>query len=170
MWHYSRAAARRWVQSLLHVHDTPERTALAVGLGVAIGFSPFIGLHTAMAVALAFFLNLNRVAVLAGAWLNLPWIMAAYYAGATALGAWLLRTPVPPHLMSQIERAWSLSGWDSRIGAFASLVEPLIWPFALGSLIGSAVLGPLAYHLLRPILVARYRHHQQILEAARSNK
>jgi uncharacterized protein len=163
MWHYSRTAARRWLQSLLHTHDSPERTAAAVGLGVAIGFSPFIGLHTALAVGLAFFFNLNRVAVLAGAWLNLPWIMGAYYPGATALGSWLLQAPVPPHLMEQIERAWTLPGWDARIAAMGGSLQPLLWPFTLGSLIGSFVLGALAYRVLLPILVVRHRHHLQLL-------
>ena len=66
MWHLTKTTIERWLESLLHIHDTPERTAAAVGIGVAIGFSPFLGLHTVIGLVLAFVLNMNRVAVLAG--------------------------------------------------------------------------------------------------------
>ena len=49
MIHFTRALVRRWLQALLHVHDTPERTASAFALGVFLGFSPFLGLHTIVA-------------------------------------------------------------------------------------------------------------------------
>ena len=66
VWHLTKSALERWTEKLLHVHDTPERTAAAFAMGVAIGFSPFLGLHTAIGLALAFALNLNRVAALIG--------------------------------------------------------------------------------------------------------
>ena len=88
--------ARRWLEHLLHTHDTPRRTAAAYALGVFFGFSPFLGLHTLMGVACAFVLNLNRVAVVLGIYSNLPWILPAYYTIATVAGAALLRVDVPP--------------------------------------------------------------------------
>jgi uncharacterized protein (DUF2062 family) len=57
---------RRWLEQLLHTHDTPGRTAFAYALGVFFGFSPFLGLHTVLGITFAFALNLNRVAVLLG--------------------------------------------------------------------------------------------------------
>jgi uncharacterized protein (DUF2062 family) len=158
MWHASRDAAQRWIQSLLHTHDSPERTAAAVGLGVAIGFSPFIGFHTVIGIVLAFCFNLNRVAVLGGLWVNLPWVMGAYYAAATAVGSWLLQTRVPPHLMKRLELVWTLPHWGARIDAIGGLLEPLLWPFTLGSLLGSVIFGFLAYRLVLAVILAR-RHH-----------
>ena len=46
MIHLTRALVRRWLDALLHIDDTPERTAAAFALGVFFGFSPFLGLHT----------------------------------------------------------------------------------------------------------------------------
>ncbi len=86
----------RWMATLLRIDDTPKRTSLAFGLGALVGFSPFLGLHTVIGLMLAFIFRLNRVAVLAGVWLNLPWIMAPYYAGATIVGGWLTGFTVPP--------------------------------------------------------------------------
>ena len=56
----TRALVRRWLDTLLHIEDTPERTAAAFALGVFFGFSPLLGFHTILAIVFAFFLNLNR--------------------------------------------------------------------------------------------------------------
>ena len=37
VWHLTKTAVQRWIEKLLHVHDTPERTAAAFGLGVPDG-------------------------------------------------------------------------------------------------------------------------------------
>jgi uncharacterized protein (DUF2062 family) len=171
MWRYSRATVQRWSHLLLHTHDTPVRTAAAVGLGVAIGFSPFVGFHVALGVILAFVLNLNRVAVIAGVWVNLPWVMGAYYPAATALGAWILQTRIPPHLMAQLAGIWALEAWGARLDGLVDLVRPLLWPFTLGSLIGAVVLGFLAYRVTLPMIVAHRRHlAAQAADSARKRR
>jgi uncharacterized protein len=71
MIHVTRAIVRRWLDALLHIQDTPERTAAAFAVGVFFGFSPFLGLHTVLGVVFAFLFNLNRVAVLLG--VSRPW-------------------------------------------------------------------------------------------------
>src|SRR5262245_9097408 len=83
MIHLTRSLVRRWLDSLLHIDDSPQRTAAAFALGVFFGFSPLLGLHTILALAFAFVLNLNRVAALLGVYANLPWIIGPYYAIAT---------------------------------------------------------------------------------------
>src|SRR6266508_6239587 len=103
MIHLTRGLIRRWLDTLLHIDDTPKRTAAAFALGVFFGFSPFLGLHTILGVAFAFLLNLNRVAVLLGVYSNLPWIIGPYYAFVTmVVGAPILRTRVPPGFKAQV--------------------------------------------------------------------
>ena len=102
MIHVTRAIVRRWLDALLHIQDTPERTAAAFALGVFFGFSPLLGLHTLLDVFPAFLLNLNRVAVLLGVYSNLPWIIAPYYAFATMAGAMITRTRVPDGFRTQL--------------------------------------------------------------------
>ncbi|MCX6538555.1 MAG: DUF2062 domain-containing protein [Acidobacteria bacterium] len=46
MIHVARALLRKWIEALLHIHDSPQRTAAAFAVGVFWGFSPFFGLHT----------------------------------------------------------------------------------------------------------------------------
>ena len=54
MWHPTRRRLEQCAESLLHTHDTPERTALAFALGVTIGFSPLVGLHTILGLAFTY--------------------------------------------------------------------------------------------------------------------
>jgi uncharacterized protein (DUF2062 family) len=160
MIHFTRALARRWLESLLHVNDTPERTAAAFALGVFLGFSPFLGLHTIIAILLAFVLDLNRVAVLLGVYSNLPWIIAPYYAFTTMMGAAILRVTPPPDLRERLGDLFELS---LRSGAFwhevVHLLRPLVWPYAIGSIIGAGVLAAIAYRVALAFVIRRRRHH-----------
>ena len=100
MIHLTKALIRRWLDTLLHVNDTPERTAAAFALGCFIGFSPFLGLHTVIALTLAFVFDLNRVAALLGVYSNLPWIIGGAFALAivAALDALLCaKLAMPPN-------------------------------------------------------------------------
>src|SRR5215207_1476664 len=107
---------RRWLDQLLHTHDTPQRTAAAYALGVFFGFSPFLGLHTILGLAFAFALHLNRVAVLLGIYSNLPWILPAYYTLATVIGAAILRVEVPQGLLRDLTTAVAQGSWtDFRL-------------------------------------------------------
>lgn len=139
---------RRWLETLLHVHDTPERTAAAFAVGVFIGFSPFLGFHTILGIIVAFVFNLNRVAALLGVYTNLPWIIAGYYAFSTMLGAAVTRMQLPPGSRERVVALFELS---LRSGDFwrqlGGLLRPLLVPFMVGSFIGCSILAALAYPL-----------------------
>lgn len=152
---------RRWLDQLLHTHDTPQRTAAAYALGVFFGFSPFLGLHTILGIGLAFALNLNRVAVLLGVYSNLPWILPAYYTLATVAGAALLRAQVPPGLLHELTRAVAEVSWtDFR--EVARALAPLAWSYVVGSTLGAAILSLIAYRVALAAVIAHRSRHAQI--------
>lgn len=155
----TRNLVRRWLSALLHVHDTPERTAAAYALGVFLGFSPFLGFHTVVAIALAFILSLNRVAVLIGVYSNLPWILVPYYAFTTMMGAAILRTKTPDDLRERLTAMLELSFRNAEFWhELMRLVRPLLWPYTLGSTIGAALLALLAYRVALEFVVRSRRH------------
>ncbi len=156
----TRALLRKWMMALLHIHDTPKRTAAAFALGVFFGFSPFLGLHTVLALCVAFIFGLNRVAVLIGVYSNLPWIIAAWYALTTAVGAWMLRTNLPPGFGERVAQLFTLSLFRLEFWRqVAHDMRPLLWPFFVGSLLGAILLAALAYYLTVGFLEARKHHH-----------
>ena len=161
MYHVTKKALLKWAEKLLHIHDSPERTAAAFALGVGLGFSPFLGLHTVIGLLLAFTLNLNRVAMLLGVYLHLPWFMPAYYTATTAFGTWLLGTQLPPGFIHQIQLGLELPTWRERLDTLGGLLRPLLIPYLLGGSIVSAILGVAAYPLSLSFIRARRRHHQK---------
>jgi uncharacterized protein len=148
---------RRWLDQLLHTHDTPTRTALAYALGVFFGFSPFLGLHTILGLVVAFAFNLNRVAVLLGVYSNLPWILPAYYTLATMLGAAVLGVDVPPGLLKDFREALTDASWG-EFRSLAKTLTPMLWAYALGSLIGAIAIAAVAYRASLTMIVAHRRH------------
>lgn len=161
VWAVTKSAIRRWAERLLHVHDTPERTARAFAIGVAIGFSPLLGLHMALGLAVAFALNLNRVAVLLGMWLNLPWFIAPFYALATALGAWILQSGMPSDFLPHLDRIWQTPGFVDRMVALGQFLRPLLPAYLLGSSILAAILGVVAYFVSLWFIRARKILHDR---------
>jgi uncharacterized protein (DUF2062 family) len=159
------STTRRWLNQLLHTHDTPQRTAVAYALGVFFGFSPVLGLHTVLGLVFAFAFNLNRVAVLLGIYSNLPWILPAYYSLATLLGAAILRVKVPPNLLRDLQSALADARWaDFRHLSHA--LTPLAWAYVLGSTIGAIVLAVIAYRVSLAMIVA----HRRRIELAKQLK
>ena len=137
---------RLLLKQVLHLQESPQRTALAFAIGVFIGFSPLYGLHTVMVFFCAWALRLNLLALMAGAFLNNPWTVvpilgATYWVGALLLG----RSDSP-----------SFDWQDVSFSAIYTQIMPYATPFFLGglvlSLIGSALAYPLAY-----FFVAKYR-------------
>ena len=163
MIHLTKALIRRWLDTLLHVADTPERTAAAFAMGVFFGFSPFLGLHTLLAIIVAFLFNLNRVAALLGVYSNLPWIIAPYYAVVTMLGAKIIGHRPPDGVKAQLSALFEMSVFRSEFWyQLITILKPLLWPYTVGSLLGAIVMAALAYPLALAFVTSRRRIHEII--------
>jgi uncharacterized protein len=159
---------RRWLDQLLHTHDTPQRTAAAYALGVFFGFSPVLGLHTLLGLVFAFALDLNRVAVLLGIYSNLPWILPAYYSIATVVGAKILGVPIRPRLLKELSDAVAAFSWtDTR--ALLHALTPMAWAYVLGSTIGAVILAVIAYRVSLGVIIA-HRKRLTLLHQSKPNQ
>lgn len=142
----SSSRLRSLLRQLLHLQESPHRTALAFALGVFFTFSPPYGLHMMMAVFCAWAFRLNFVALLAGLCVNTPWTIVAVLGGTLWLGCLLLGVPFPT----------SLDWGDTSPSAIFNQVKPYLLPFIVGGTVLSLAAGLLAY----PIaywLITRYR-------------
>jgi len=159
MIHLTRSLVRKWMDSLLHIHDSPRRTAAAYAVGVFFAFSPVLGLHTVLALVVAFVFNLNRVAVILGVYTNLPWFMAPYYTLTTMAASEVLGVALPPQFSQRLGEVLALSPLNGDFWtALGALLSPLVWPFTLGSLAGAVVLGAAAFVVARPFIEAGRKH------------
>src|SRR3712207_5997818 len=104
---------RQSLRRLLAVDDPPERTALAFSIGVFIAFSPFLGLHTVMATALAFIFRFNKIAIYTGTFINNPFLtLIPIIVASYAVGAFLLGRPLglPPGGLELLREPHLLTG------------------------------------------------------------
>lgn len=165
MIHLTRALVRRWLDRLLHIDDTPERTAAAFAMGVFFGFSPFLGLHTLLGIVFAFVFDLNRVAALLGVYANLPWIIGPYYILATVVGAEITQQRVPQGFRSQFRALFDLSTFDAEFWRrLAVVMKPLAWPYTVGSTVSALLLAAAAYQLALAFVKSRRRIRDIILK------
>jgi uncharacterized protein len=141
---------KRVFESLFHVEDTPHRIALAFGIGVWIAFSPLLGLHTVMALGIAFALRLGRAAMLLGAYINNPWTLAPLYIAGTTVGCALLG--VPPEGLVAID--WDQDGVAFYRSLLAQL-RPYLWPYIVGNTVVGVLGGVLGYVVLRFLIERR---------------
>ncbi len=113
---------QRVVYTLRTEGGSRGQEAWAIGLGVAVGFSPLIGLHLGMCIALGWLFGLNRLKLYLAANLVNPLIMPAVLFMEVQLGSWLRRGDT-----------YALS-----MDAFSSM-DP--WHFGFDLLLGGMVLS-----------------------------
>jgi uncharacterized protein (DUF2062 family) len=154
---------RSTVRRLLAIDDPPERTALAFSIGVFIAFSPFLGLHTLAATALAFAFRFNKIAIYAGTFINNPFltlvpiILASYAVGALLLGRPL---GLPPESMELLRSPHLLTGeWWGKL--FSSGGNVLL-PFFIGGMVLSVVCSSIAYPLTLRFLRRRKKRNSEV--------
>ena len=127
-------------EQVLRVDDTPHRIALAFALGVFVGVSPLIGLHTVIALALAWIFGLNRLVTVSGAFVNNPWSIIPIYTFSTWIGTVILGTDL---------KMYNVDWHKLTLGTLVSDLENLIWPFLLGTTIVGLAAAFVAYVIIR---------------------
>ncbi len=136
---------RQHVVQILHLRESPRRTALAFALGVGIAFSPTYGLHTITVFLCAWLFRLNFVALFGGALVNNPWTLAPIL-GLTFWTGFTL-TNHPPVTLD----------WNAlSLATFYGQIEPYLVSFIVGGLSLSAIFGLLSYPLAY-LAILRYR-------------
>ncbi len=167
--HTWRRRGKILVLDLLGREESAERVAAAIGLGIAIGFSPFIGIHFALALGLAFLFRLNKLDALLGTLAgNVPTWGVVFPLGFR-LGRWLLRydrRTVPrmnlqPLLHSDF--TWIFHPIETLHVVFGHhALGPRLLSFVVGTTILAALIGVAAAFVAREILRLFHRRHPRV--------
>lgn len=142
------ARLRSYLSQILHLHESPHRTALAFAIGVFIAFSPTYGLHTLSVIFCTWAFRLNFLALFAGAGINNPWTLVPILGGTIWTGFKLLGIPQAAPF-----------NWDDL--SLLSLYGQIL-PYALPFAVGGIFLGLLSALLSYPVtylVISRYRVH-----------
>ena len=144
-------AARDQLVQILHLQESPQRTALAFALGVFIAFAPHYGLHTVSVVFCAWAFRLNYLALFMGSFLNNPWTIAPILGLTLYTGFTFFDT----------EPTSTLDIENLHLDNLFESLMPYIWPF----LLGGCVLGLMGALLAYPIMlffIHRYRSSKSL--------
>ena len=134
------------LSQILHLHESPHRTALAFAVGAFIAFSPTYGLHTLSVAFCTWAFRLNCVALLAGSLINNPWTVLPIVGATFWTGCQLLGFPEVAQF-----------NWTdlSPVALYQQ-----IWPYAVPFFVGGFVLSLLSAILCYPaayLFIAQYR-------------
>ncbi len=139
-------------KAILSLDSHPGHISAGFAVGVFISFTPFFGLHTPLALVIAFIFRLNKITCLTGAWVNTPFTVVPVLGLSYKLGRVLLgRTPGELHLKHELSWQYALKLLDRHGTAL---------------LIGTSILGFIAAiigYFLCYWLVVHFRRKDETL-------
>jgi len=139
-------SVRQQLTHVLHLQETPHRTALAFALGVFIAFAPHYLFHTASVAFCAWAFRLNFFALLLGSFINNPWTLVPILAASLYTGLLL----GGESLSIEID-------WDHlTVNTMFDILSPYLIPFIVGACTLAIVGSLIAYPIMR-WAITRYR-------------
>lgn len=112
-------------KKILSLDAHPAHISAGFAMGVFVSFTPFFGLHTPLAIALAFIFRLNKVTCITGAWVNTPLTMVPVLVASYNLGRFLRGKPAVALTFTNLD-------WHT------------LQPYAKSILLGSSIIGFIA--------------------------
>ena len=137
---------REFLWQLRELRGKPHEIALGMAIGVFIGITPTIPLHTILAVSLALLVGGSKLAAALGVWVSNPLSIPFFYYGSYRIGQLVLGLP-------------GISLPDDRsLLAMASLGGKIVGAMLLGGVILGIVPAIVAYVLtLKLVSSQRFR-------------
>lgn len=130
------------------VHEQPERLAAAWALGLTIGFSPLMGLHTVLALLLALIFRLNKVDVFLGTLVVNPWTLPVYFPVAVFVGKRITGVRVPRFVLPRPEEVLHAAVWREHVPWLRSVL--LAW--GAGAMVLALIAGGVTFVVLRQMI------------------
>ena len=151
-WFWPRAGWRRTGRYLLgrvsRMPGTPHAIAAGAATGVAVSFTPLLGGHLLLALALAYVLRANLMAAALGTLVGNPWTFPLMLAATYRLGCLMLG--LPPRGLGHLA-ALDFGGLLEDLGL-------LFWPMLVGSVpLGATAWVAVYLALARAVAAARER-------------
>jgi uncharacterized protein len=142
---------KKWkkrIKTILTLDSHPGHIALGFAVGVFISFTPFIGIHTLIAIVIAFVFRLNKVTCVTATWVNTPFTVIPVLGLSYKLGNLMLGEPAVDLNVKSLE-------WQYLKGHAASL------------LLGCSIIGFIAAvisYFVCYYLIVRFRQKDETLK------
>ena len=127
------------LREILAVNESPRKVASAFAIGIFIGMSPLLGIHTLLGIFLAWQLRLNKLVTLVGVYITNPWTIVPIYSFGTWVGAKLLGVQ---QVIPEVD--WHHMTLKILLVEF----EHLLVPFIVGSTVNGAIAAVMGYFVI----------------------
>jgi uncharacterized protein (DUF2062 family) len=145
--------ARWFYDRFVRLHGSPGQTAWGAALGLFVAMSPTMGFQMAIAISLAAFFKVSKVAAAAAVWLTNPVTAPIIYLLNYKLGAKLLGYPLKAEFVSN--PSWE-TFWHAGTHAVVSLT--------LGGVITGIIIALPAYFVTLTIVTAAREKARRLIE------
>ncbi len=139
---------KRFVDALkyiVHIDASANRIALSSGLGMVIGFSPYLGFHTLLATIVSLGLRLPIYPLMIGAYITNPFTIPPIYAFLYKVGVILTDS-------NKKDLNWNIHSFSELI----TLAKNILWPLFVGCHVFGLVAGVVTYFVVKYLLI-KYR-------------
>lgn len=138
-------AIREKLRLILSIKESPVRLSLSFAIGVFIGMSPFLGIHTILGIICAYLFRLNKFVTIVGVYITNPWTIIPIYTFSTFVGARLLG----------MDKFFPAVDWKGlTLSKLISELGPLLKPFIIGTLL-IGLLSSVASYLILYYLIRK---------------
>lgn len=153
---YIKQLARYLWKRLKALDGTPHSIAAGIASGIAISFTPFVGLHMVMAAIIAWLLRGNIVASALGTTFGNPWTfpfiwVTVLFTGRHILGGDYLNGDKIEFIPFFEKSTRALMTLDFRL--FVADVWPILWPMIVGCIPFVLAVWLVSYYLLKSVLI-----------------
>ncbi len=153
----SKEKLKQQFKTIMSLDSHPGHISVGFAVGVFISFTPPIpGLHTALALIIAFVFRLNKLTCITGSWINSPITVVPSMILAYKLGAWILGGETADLNMSSLD-------WEHLQAVLVTHSKPLL----LGCSIIGFVAAIMAYFICYRLVVFFRRKDAALAELTR---
>ena len=160
--------ARYYYLKFVRLQGEPSMLARGVGIGLFIGVTPTIPLHTVLILLIAFLTRSSKVAgLLTSVVISNPLTIPPLYLLSWRLGAWLTRTRISWLRIKEVmEMALSDAGFGERVAAVFHLGREALLTLMLGGFLIALPVGLAGYFLSYRFFatIQKKRREKQILK------
>lgn len=153
----SKQKLKQQFKTIMSLDSHPGHISVGFAVGVFISFTPPIpGLHTALALIIAFVFRLNKLTCITGSWINSPITVVPSMILAYKLGAWILGGDTADLNLDSLD-------WEHLKAVLVTHSKPLL----LGCSIIGFVAAILAYFICYRLVVFFRRKDAALAELTR---
>ncbi len=132
---------------IARIPDTSHSIAAGVASGIAVSFTPFLGLHFVMGFAVAWLTRGNMLASAIGTAVGNPWTFPFIFALTAKIGSGILGRDVLASVPD-----WS---WNALIASpydFLAAFLPLVFPLVIGGALMGVIVWLVSYFAFKGVL------------------